>query len=93
MRNARGAGGLDETSHGRNDLLCARNGELPAGSDEVDLRVDVPEDDPVHRGYVTSCIRGFGRNRRPTLAEACPSVRTMSPVKSFEPRMSDEPTP
>ena len=29
----------------------------------------------------------------PTFAVARPSVRTMSPVKSFSPRISDEPTP
>ena len=36
---------------------------------------------------------GSSRKRRPTFAESWPSVRTMSAVKSFSPRMSDEPTP
>ena len=62
---------------------------LPSAMDEVDLRVDVPED----ALHVTSSSRGFTRKRRPTFADGLPSVSTMSPVKSFEPRISDEPTP
>jgi len=58
-------------------------------ADEVDLGLDVPED-AIH---VTSSSRGFGRYQRPIFPEGRPSVRTMSAVKSFEPRISDEPTP
>ena len=42
---------------------------------------------------MTSSRRGFGRSRRPTFADGSPSVTTMSAVKSFEPRISDEPMP
>ena len=45
------------------------------------------------RGYVTSSSRGFGRSTRPTFAAGRPSTRTMSAVKSFAPRRSDEPMP
>ena len=37
--------------------------------------------------------RGFGRYSRPTFAHGLPSSITTSAVKSFEPRISDEPTP
>ena len=74
---------LHEPRHRRNDGICPRDRELPTGIDEVDLRVDVPEE-PLH---VTSSSRGFGRRRRPTFAEGSPSVTTMSAVKSFEPRI------
>jgi MFS family permease len=43
--------------------------------------------------YVTSSRREFGRSTRPTLDSGRPSTRTMSAVKSFDPRSSDEPTP
>lgn len=41
----------------------------------------------------TSWSRGFGRSSRPTFAQLRPSTRTMSAVKSLEPRSSAEPTP
>src|SRR5262249_49094035 len=41
----------------------------------------------------TSSSRGLARYRRPTFADGRPSVMTTSPVKSFSPRISDEPTP
>src|SRR5438874_3149884 len=43
--------------------------------------------------HVTRSSRSFGRYRRPNFPDGRPSVRTMSAVKSFEPRISDEPTP
>src|SRR5437868_2079148 len=43
--------------------------------------------------HSTSSSRAFGRKRRPAFAEGRPSVSTTSAVKSFEPRISDEPTP
>ena len=79
---------VDETLHRRNRLLGAGDVELPVREHEVDLRVDVPED-----CHVTSSSRGFGLYVRPTFADGRPSVSTMSAVKSFEPRISDEPTP
>ena len=48
---------------------------------------------PLPEPYSTSASRGLARKRRPTLAEGRPSVMTTSPVKSFSPRISDEPTP
>src|SRR5204863_8762652 len=78
---------VDETLHRRHRRLCSRHVELAARKHEVDLRVDVPED------HSTSASRRFGLYLRPTFAEGRPSVRTMSAVKSFEPRMSEEPTP
>ncbi len=66
-----------------------RDRELPLRVDEVDLGVDVPQ----HRGHGTSSSRGFGRRPRPNFADGLPSVSTMSPVKSFDPRISDDPTP
>src|SRR4051794_36055300 len=41
----------------------------------------------------TRSSRGFGPRRRPTLAAGLPFATTMSPVKSLEPRISDDPTP
>ena len=43
--------------------------------------------------YVTRSRRGFGRSSRPTFPDGLPSVITTSAVKSFSPRISDEPTP
>ena len=80
---------LDEACHRGNDTFSVRNRELSVGVDEVDLRVDIPED-ALHE---TSSSLGLGRYRRPTFADGLPSVSTMSPVKSLEPRISDEPTP
>jgi uncharacterized protein len=42
---------------------------------------------------LTSSSREPSRRPRPNFADGLPSVTTMSPVKSFEPRMSDDPTP
>ena len=42
---------------------------------------------------LTRLRRGFGRSSRPTLPPGRPSTITTSAVKSFEPRISDEPTP
>ena len=78
-----------EPRHRRERRLRVRDRQLPVGVHEVDLRVDVPE----HTPHVTSSRRGFGLSHRPTFAEGLPSLRTMSAVKSFEPRISDEPTP
>src|SRR5438045_1188672 len=41
----------------------------------------------------TGSSRAFSRYLRPIFAVGFPSVSTMSPVKSLEPRISDEPTP
>lgn len=41
----------------------------------------------------TRSSRGFGRHSRPTFAHGRPSTITTSAVKSFAPRISDEPTP
>ena len=79
----------DEPGHRRHDCLGSRHGELPVGIDEVDLRVDVPED----RATRHARAAGSGRSRRPTFDARPPSVTTMSAVKSFSPRISDEPTP
>ena len=65
------------------------NDELAARDDEVDLCVDVPED----RLTATRSSRGFGRRRRPTFETGLPSATTMSAVKSFSPRIREEPTP
>ncbi len=89
MWNARRAGGTHEPRHRGQRRLGTRHGELAVRMDEVDLRVDVPED----ALHVTGSNREFGRRLRPTFADGLPSVTTMSPVKSFEPRISDEPTP
>src|SRR5439155_10825308 len=89
VRDAGRACGLDQPRHRRPSLRRARDRELPVGVHEVHLRVDVPQEPP----HATSSSRGFGRNRRPTFAEGLPSVTTMSPVKSFEPRIREEPTP
>ena len=43
--------------------------------------------------YATGSSRGFGRSSRPTFAHGRPSTTTTSAVKSFAPRISDEPTP
>ena len=48
---------------------------------------------PAPEAYSTRASRGLSRKRRPTFAEGRPSVITMSPVKSFSPRISAEPTP
>src|SRR5205823_3375863 len=45
------------------------------------------------KDHSTSSSRRFGWYLRPTFADGRPSVRTMSAVKSFEPRMREEPTP
>ena len=79
---------VDQELHRGNRLLGAGHVELPVRIHEVDLCVDVPEN-----FHVTSSSRVFGLYLRPTLALGRPSVRTRSAVKSFEPRMSDEPTP
>src|SRR2546421_7287575 len=79
---------VDEPLHCRHGLLCAGDVELPVGQHEVELGVDVPED-----GHVTSSSRGLGLYLRPTFADGRPSVSTMSAVKSFDPRISDDPTP
>src|SRR5712691_1213373 len=79
---------VDEALHRADCLLRATDIELPVRKHEVDLGVDVPKD-----GHVTSSSRRLGLYVRPTFAEGRPSVRTMSAVKSFEPRISDEPTP
>jgi hypothetical protein len=79
----------DEPRHRRHHRLGAGHGELAVPVDEVDLRVDVPQ----HPLHVTGSSRGFGRSQRPTFADGSPSVTTMSAVKSFEPRISDEPMP
>ena len=78
---------LHQTLHRRRGRFGAGDVQLPVGEHEVDLRVDVPED------HSTSASREFGLYLRPTFAEGRPSVSTMSAVKSFEPRISDEPTP
>ena len=83
------ARGRDEPGHRRHRSGRVGNGELAVGLDEVELRVDIPE----NRLHETSSSRGFGRRPRPNFADGCPSVTTISPVKSFEPRISDEPTP
>ena len=44
-------------------------------------------------GQLTRLRRGFGRSSRPTLPPGRPSTITTSAVKSFEPRISEEPTP
>jgi hypothetical protein len=44
-------------------------------------------------GYATRSSRGLGLSSRPTFAHGLPSTTTTSAVKSFAPRMSDEPTP
>ena len=41
----------------------------------------------------TGSSRGLGRSTRPTFERGRPSTRTMSAVKSFDPRRSDDPTP
>src|SRR5205085_4483363 len=91
--DARRARGLDDSPHGGSDPLGPGDVELPAREHEVDLRVDVPEDRAGHRRYETSSSRSFGRNQRPTFAVGRPSVMTTSAVKSYDPRMSDDPTP
>ena len=89
MRNSGKPRRRDEATHRRQRRFRVRDRQLPVGEDEVDLRVDVPENAP----HVTSSRRELGRRRRPTFAAGRPSVTTMSAVKSFEPRISDEPTP
>ena len=79
---------VDETLHRGNGVHRAGDVELPVRIHEVDLCVDVPEN-----FHVTSSSRAFDLYLRPTLALGRPSVRTRSAVKSFEPRMSEEPTP
>src|SRR3954453_8419507 len=80
VRNAFAPRPLDEPGHRRNARFGVGNGKLAVRVDEVDLRVDVPE----QTLHVTSSKRGFGRRRRPTFADGSPSVTTMSAVKSFE---------
>src|SRR6266571_6561595 len=79
---------VDEALHRADCLLRATDIELPVRKHEVDLGVDVPKD-----GHVTSSSRRLGLYVRPTFADGRPSVSTISAVKSFEPRISDEPTP
>src|SRR6266576_7040488 len=43
--------------------------------------------------HSTSSSLEFGRKPRPAFADGRPSVSTTSAVKSFEPRISEEPTP
>src|SRR5919108_4792353 len=43
--------------------------------------------------YDTALSRGLGRYSRPTLPPGRPSYSTTSAVKSFAPRIRDEPTP
>ena len=87
-RAARAA--VDEPRHRRHAPSSASGtASLPSASHEVDLRVDVPEE-RASRDELEPRVRP---QRRPTFADGSPSVMTMSPVKSFEPRISDEPTP
>src|SRR6266571_6848944 len=79
---------VDEALHRADCLLRATDIELPVRKHEVDLGVDVPKD-----GHVTSSSRRLGLYVRPTFADGRPSASTISAVKSFEPRISDEPTP
>ena len=48
---------------------------------------------PARPRYATGSSRGFGRSSRPTFAHGRPSTTTTSAVKSFAPRISEEPTP
>ena len=57
MDDAGRAGGLDEPRHRWLRLLRAREVELPAGLDEVDLGIDVPEDRPAHAVTVEDLSR------------------------------------
>jgi hypothetical protein len=57
VRDAGAPGGLDEPAHRGERLLGAGHVELAVRRDEVELRVDVPED-AVHG---TSSSRGLGR--------------------------------
>ena len=75
-----------------------RQGEIRQPVEEVSDTFHPPVPS-AGRGEDLSALRnelepvGFGRYFRPTFADSWPSVRTMSPVKSLSPRMSDEPTP
>jgi len=48
VHDAGDAGRLHKPSHRRPRLLRPLEVELPAGLDEVDLRIDVPDDRPTH---------------------------------------------
>ncbi len=68
--------------------------EAPSsGADAAIEQVGVTDRGLTRAAQVTRCRRGLGNWRRPTFAHGRPSTITTSAVKSFSPRISEEPTP
>ena len=63
------------------------------GPNEFDDPAGFALGEKVHHAAFAVAISSFGRSQRPTFAAGFPSATTTSAVKSFSPRISEDPTP